>query len=113
MRLLVQVNNLKYIPCQLGDFRGGYIKYNNFIVVSGKLYIQKQEVNKTYYFNFPLNKTYNDIISATTEAIRDIELPEYQLKTIIGNTQTAITIKDIERNQEFGFTLFINAIFNN
>ncbi len=60
-----------------------------------------------------MNKTYNDIISATTEAIRDIELPEYQLKTIIGNTQTAITIKDIERNQEFGFTLFINAIFNN
>ena len=57
------LNNLKYIPCQLGDFRGGYIKYNNFIVVSGKLYIQKQEVNKTYYFNFPLNKTYNDIIS--------------------------------------------------
>ena len=108
-----RLNNLKYIPCQLGDFRGGYIKYNNFIVVSGKLYIQKQEVNKTYYFNFPLNKTYNDIISATTEAIRDIELPEYQLKTIIGNTQTAITIKDTERNQEFGFTLFINAIFNN
>ena len=108
-----KVSNLKYIPCDLGDFQGGYIRYNNFLIVSGKKYIVNQATNKTYYFNFPLNKTVDDIINATTDAIRDIELPEYQLKTIIGTTRTAITIKEVERDQMFGFTLFVNAIFKN
>lgn len=107
------MSNLKYIPCELGDFNGGYIKYNNFIVVLGKLFIFHQPVNTTYYFNFPLNKTYADIISAITEVVRDVEFPEYQLKTIIGNNKTSISIKDVERRQEHGFTLFVNAIFKN
>ncbi len=106
------MNNLKYTKCDLGDFSGGYIQFNNFIIACGRKFILKEPVGKTYYFNFPLNKTYNDMLSLTTEAIRDIENPECQLATIIGNTKTSVTIKDdINRNQLHGFTLCVNVIF--